>query len=50
MRYYINGKRVTKEDAERQEALNNKIMEIEDNEEWLKAMRSANFIVKIKEA
>lgn len=46
-KYYINGKQVTNEEAEKQDKINKEIMEIKDNEEWLRAMQKAEFIVKI---
>lgn len=49
MKYYINGKKVTQEQAQEQEKTNEKIMQIDDLEKWLDAMKDANFIVKIKE-
>jgi len=47
-KYYINGKQVTNEEAENQDKTNKEIMEIKDNEEWLRAMQNAEFIVKIR--
>lgn len=47
MRYYINGKEVSKEDAEKQQKLNNKIMSEENSVKWLEKMKDVKFIVKV---
>ena len=47
MRYYINGKEVSKEDAEKQQKLNDEIMSEENSAKWLEKMKDAKFIVKV---
>ena len=47
MKYYINGQEVTKEEAEKQDKINQEIMKIEDIGEWLKEAHKCNFIVTI---
>ena len=49
MRYFINGKEITAEQAAEQERRNAEIMQINDLEKWLDAMKDARFIVKIRE-
>ena len=49
MRYFINGKEITAEQAAEQEKRNAEIMQINDLEKWLDAMKDAEFIVKIQE-
>ena len=49
MKYYINDKEVSKEEAEKQLKINNEIMKIDDPEEWLKAAKDINFIFKMTE-
>lgn len=47
-KYYINGKKATKEEAEKQEKINNDVMNIEDLEEWLKNASKCEFIISIE--
>lgn len=47
MRYYINGKEVSKEDAEKQQKLNGEIMSEENSVKWLEKMKDAKFIVEV---
>lgn len=47
MKYYINGEEVTREQAQEQKKLNDEIMNTENLEEWLEAMKQARFIVEI---
>lgn len=49
MKYFINGKEITAEQAAEQERTNNEIMQVNDLEKWLDAMKDARFIVKIQE-
>lgn len=49
MRYFINGKEITADQAAEQEKRNAEIMQINDLEKWLDAMKDAEFIVKIQE-
>lgn len=45
-KYYINGKKATKKEYQRQEKKNSEIMQIQDREAWLKAMTAAAFLTK----
>lgn len=49
MRYFIDGKEVTKEEAEKQEKRNDEIIRAEytSNLEWLQKMSEIKFIAKI---
>ena len=46
-RYFIYGIEVTKEEAEKQEAINNAILNIKDDEKFLQEAIKAKFIVII---
>lgn len=49
MRYYINGKRVTPEEAKKQEETNARILAIKDPDKFLFALKDAQFIIKIND-
>lgn len=46
-RFFINGQEVTREQAEKQQKINDELMKIEDITKWLEAMKQARFIVRI---
>lgn len=47
VRYYINGREVSKDQADQQKIINDEIMAIEDLEEWLEAAKQIRFIVEV---
>ena len=49
MLYYIDGIKVSEEEATKQMELNDKIMDIEDNKEWLREAIKLRFVVVIPE-
>ena len=48
MRYFINGKEITAEQAAEQERRNAEIMQINNLEKWLDAAKDIRFIVMIE--
>ena len=45
MRYFIDGKEVSEEQAKKQQEINSRILSIKDPDEFMEALKNAKFII-----